>query len=72
MRQLDRSRPYAEVIGEGSGAAAFVLLQEFDDRLNLEQRILCVCVDRSGPESVGWEYAARLFALWRDVVEVRV
>lgn len=51
---------------------AFVLMQDFPERLTLADRVLCVTAEIAGPDAIGWHYAGQLFALWGATVEVRV
>ena len=51
---------------------AYVLRQEFDDALSLEQRIRAEVVLQTGPEHLGWNEVGDMIALYSVIAGVRV
>lgn len=52
--------------------AAFVLRQEYADRLTLEQNIKLEVLTMMAPERLGWSEIGEALALWALTVAVRV
>lgn len=51
---------------------AYMLREEFADRLSLEHRIYVEVVYRTPADGLGWHECARMFVLYGQHVEVRV
>lgn len=51
---------------------AYVLRQEFDDALSLEQRIRAEVVIQTGPDHLGWSEIADMVGLYSVIAGVRV
>lgn len=62
--------PY--LVQQRASDAAFMLCQEFADRLTLEQHVRMIVVGRVAPERLGWAEVGDSLATYALVVEVRV
>lgn len=51
---------------------AYVLREEFADRLPLESRVYVEVVYRTPTDGLGWHECARMFVLYGEFVDVRV
>jgi hypothetical protein len=60
------------LVQQRASDAAFELLNNFADRLTLEQRIRLTVTAMYAPEHLGWAEVGDALALWALVVEVRV
>jgi hypothetical protein len=52
--------------------AAYMLRQEFSDRLTLEQNITLEVLTLYAPERLGWRETGDALSLWAMTVKVRV
>jgi hypothetical protein len=50
---------------------AYVLRQEFDDFLSLEQRIHAEVVIQTGPDKLGWDEIGAMVCLYAAIAGVR-
>lgn len=64
--------PVPEQIGRRAWEAAWVLRQEYADRMTLEQNIRMEVIRMVAPERLGWAECGDALATYSMVVEVRV
>lgn len=64
--------PPPEIVQRRAAECAYVLREEFSDRLPIEQRVYVEVVYRTPHEGLGWHEVARMLVLFGEVVEVRV
>jgi hypothetical protein len=72
MRRLMKLPPPPFLVQQRASDAAFELLNNFVDRLSLEQRIRLTVTAMYPPDRLGWAEIGDALALWALVVEVRV
>jgi hypothetical protein len=72
MRRLMKLPPPPFLVQQRAADAAYELLNNFADRLTLEQRIRLTVTAMYTPEHLGWAEIGDALALWALVVEVRV
>jgi hypothetical protein len=60
------------LVQQRASDAAFELLNNFADRLSLEQRIQMTVISMYAPERLGWDEIGTALALWATLVDVRV
>lgn len=73
MRRFRHSLPPPPfLVQQRASDAAFMLRNDYSDRLTLEQNIEMEVLTRYAPERLGWEEVGRALALYALVVKVRV
>ena len=60
------------LVQQRAADAAFMLRQEYSDRLTLAQNVEMEVLTRYAPERLGWEEVGRALATYALVVKVRV
>lgn len=64
--------PVPYEIQQRASDRAFMLRQEYSDRLTLAQNVEMEVVSMYAPERLGWQEVGAAIALWAMVIEVRV
>ena len=64
--------PVPEQVQRRAWECAYVLLEDYDDRLGWLDRAYCAMVRHDGPDAIGWRAAGQMLVLFRALVDARV